>query len=76
MTDKSIPVDKDSLNYEIYYNKEKTEYDYSEKYEVNAEVTHQVFGKGIVREVTDYGYYIIEFSVGKRKISFSYEGLE
>lgn len=45
MTDKSIPVDKDSLNYEIYYNKEKTEYDYSEKYEVNAEVTHKFLEK-------------------------------
>lgn len=36
-----------------------------------------MFGNGRILDVTEYGYYVIEFpNFGKRKINFNFKGLQ
>lgn len=77
ISDESIPFDKNQIKYDINYSSKIIEHEISQVFEKGSKVNHPMFGNGRILDVTEYGYYVIEFpNFGKRKINFNFKGLQ
>lgn len=75
MSKESIPVDMKAIEYDISPTKNNQK-EYEHKFNRNEIVVHPIFGTGQILNVTEYGYYIINFfTYGNRSIRFDFDGL-